>query len=211
MGAASASAAVPSLTPANYDSMTDGKTVFLKFFAPWCGHCKKMAPDWEKLSKEWDGHAVGLVAEIDCTAEGKPLCDANGVKGFPTLKYGDPAGLDDYQGGRSLKDLTKFATENLKPVCSVSNLDLCDDEKKAKIQEFMKMSDSELEAKIKDEEKKLEKAEEDFKEAVSKLQAEYQKLSEEKDEKIAEVKGSGLGLLKSVKASKAKDGSKDEL
>merc|ERR1712187_544284 len=116
-----------------------------------------------------------------------------------------------YQGGRSLKDLSNFATENLKPVCSVSNLDLCDDEKKAKIQEFMKMSDSELESKIKEEEKKLEQAEEDFKEAVSKLQAEYQKLSEEKDEKIAEVKGSGLGLLKSVKASKAKDGSKDEL
>lgn len=202
---------VPSLTPDNYEELTDGKTVFIKFFAPWCGHCKKMAPDWEKLSEAWDGHAVGLVAEVDCTTAGKPLCDANGVKGFPTLKYGDPAGLDDYQGGRSFKDLSKFATDNLKPVCSVANLDLCDDDKKAKIQEFMKLSESDIDAKIKEEEAKLEKAEEDFKEAVSKLQAEYQKLSEDKDEKIAEVKGSGLGLLKSVKASKAKDGSKDEL
>jgi len=33
--AATASAAVPSLTPDNYDAMTDGKTVFIKFFAPW--------------------------------------------------------------------------------------------------------------------------------------------------------------------------------
>merc|ERR1740129_2530421 len=80
-----AAAKVPSLTPANYESMTDGKTVFIKFFAPWCGHCKKMAPDWENLAEEWADDAIGLVAEVDCTAEGKPLCDANGVKGFPTL------------------------------------------------------------------------------------------------------------------------------
>eukprot|EP01083_Nonionella_stella_P263522 895102_1 len=111
-------AAVPSLTPDNYDSMTDGKTVFLKFFAPWCGHCKKMAPDWEKLSGEFEGYEVGLVADVDCTAEGKPLCDANGVKGFPTLKWGDPTALEDYQGGRSYDDLLKFATDNLKPICS---------------------------------------------------------------------------------------------
>merc|ERR1712187_1076874 len=108
-------------------------------------------------------------------------------------------------------DLSKFATDNLKPVCSVSNIDLCDDEKKGQIEAFMKLSTSELDAKIKAEEAKLEKAEEDFKEAVSKLQAEYQKLSEEKDENIPEVKGSGLGRGKSFNASKAKDGSKDEL
>ena len=39
-----------------------------------CGHCKKMAPDWEKLAGEWDGHDIGLIAEVDCTTEGKPLC-----------------------------------------------------------------------------------------------------------------------------------------
>ena len=107
-----------------------------------------MKPDWEKLAEEWDGHAVGLVAEVDCTGEGKPLCDANGVKGFPTLKYGDPSNLEDYQGGRSFKDLSKFATENLKPVCSPTNLDLCDDEKKKQIEEFMALPVSELDEKI---------------------------------------------------------------
>ena len=85
-----------------------------------CGHCKKMAPDWEKLAEKWSGHAVGLVAEVDCTTEGKPLCDANGVRGFPTLKYGDPAALEDYQGSRTYDDLKKFATDTLKPVCSVA-------------------------------------------------------------------------------------------
>lgn len=208
--AAVASAAVPSLTPANYDAMTDGKSVFIKFFAPWCGHCKKMAPDWEKLAGEWEGHEVGLVAEVDCTADGKPLCDANGVKGFPTLKYGDPTALSDYQGGRSYSDLAKFATENLKPFCSPTKLELCDDEKKAQIETLMAQSVEELDATIKEEEKKLAAAEDDFKAEVQKLQEKYQSLMAEKDAKIAEVTASGLGLMKSVKAAKAKAGS-DEL
>jgi thiol-disulfide isomerase/thioredoxin len=176
-----------------------------------CGHCKKMAPDWEKLAEKWSGHAVGLVAEVDCTTEGKPLCDANGVRGFPTLKYGDPAGLEDYQGSRTYDDLAKFADETLKPVCSVANIDLCDAEKKAQIETYMKLTVEELNTSITAEEAKLEKAEEDFKEAVSKLQAEYQKLSEDKDEAVAAVKSSGLGLMKSVLVAKNKDTKKDEL
>jgi hypothetical protein len=51
-----------------------------------------MAPDWEKLGEEWKDHAVGMIAEVDCTEEsGKPLCEDYGVEGFPTLMYGDPA------------------------------------------------------------------------------------------------------------------------
>merc|ERR1712045_1092121 len=160
---ASANASVTSLTPDNYDSLTDGKTVFIKFFAPWCGHCKKMAPDWEKLAGEWEGNDIGLVAEVDCTAEGKTLCDQNGVKGFPTLKYGDPSSLEDYQGGRTYDDLAKFAKENLKPVCSPAKLDLCDGEKKAQIEKFMAMPADELTSMIAAEEKKIEEAEENFK------------------------------------------------
>ena len=170
-----------------------------------------MAPDWEKLSAEWEGNEVGLVAEVDCTAEGKPLCDANGVRGFPTIKYGDPSGLDDYQGSRSYSDLAKFATENLKPMCSPANLDLCDDDKKKQIEEYLAKSDSDLADLITAEEKKLEDAEEDFKNEVQKLQEAYQKLSTDKDDKIAAVKAAGLGLMKSVKAYKGKKDAKDEL
>jgi hypothetical protein len=170
-----------------------------------------MAPDWEKLAKEWDGHDVGLVAEVDCTAEGRPLCDANGVKGYPSLKYGDPAGLNDYQGSRAYSDLAKFAKEQLKPVCSVANIDLCDAGKKKQIESYEKMSVDDLNAAINAEEEKLTKAEDDFKDAVAKLQAEYHKLSEEKDATVASVKSSGLGVMKSVLAAMSKDEKKDEL
>lgn len=170
-----------------------------------------MAPDWEKLSEAWSTHDIGFVAEVDCTADGKPLCDANGVRGFPTLKWGDPSGLEDYQGGRDYNSLDKFAKDNLKPICSVANLALCDDDKKKDIEAYMKLSEEDLDKKIAEEEAKLEAAEKEFTDAVGKLQAEYQKLSEDKEKKIDEVKKAGLGLLKSVKANKAKAAKKDEL
>mmetsp|Transcript_85 Transcript_85/g.159 ORF Transcript_85/g.159 Transcript_85/m.159 type:complete len:170 (-) Transcript_85:620-1129(-) len=169
-----------------------------------------MKPDWDKLMEEFNSSPTQLVADVDCTTDGKPLCDANGVKGYPTIKYGDPSDLQDYQGGRDYDALKTFAEENLKPVCSPSNIDLCDDDKKKEIEGFMALSADDLDAKIADEEKKLEEAEQSFKDEVQKLQDTYQKLSTDKDEKIAAVKAAGLGLMKSVKVAKAKD-TKDEL
>jgi hypothetical protein len=47
-----------------------------------------------------------LVADVDCTAGGKPLCDQNGVRGFPSLKYGAPDDLQEYKvsAGKRLED-----------------------------------------------------------------------------------------------------------
>jgi hypothetical protein len=169
-----------------------------------------MKPDWDKLMDEFAGSATQLIADVDCTADGKPLCDQAGVRGYPTIKWGDPADLQDYQGGRSFDDLKKFADENLKPMCSPKNLDLCDDAKKAEIQKFQAMSAADLDAAIAVEEKKLEDAESEFKDEVQKLQDRYSALSTEKDEKIEAVKAAGLGLMKAVKASAPAAGS-DEL
>mmetsp|Transcript_21820 Transcript_21820/g.43702 ORF Transcript_21820/g.43702 Transcript_21820/m.43702 type:complete len:219 (-) Transcript_21820:479-1135(-) len=207
---AASSASALELSPDNFAAETDGKSVLLKFFAPWCGHCKKLKPDWDKLMADFEGSATQLVADVDCTAGGKDLCDANGVRGYPTIKWGDPSDLQDYQGGRTYDDLKKFAEENLKPMCSVKNIDLCDDAKKADIKKYQDMSAEDLDAAIATEEKKLEDAEAQFKAEVQQLQESYSALSTEKDAKIAEVKASGLGLMKSVKTAGAKAGS-DEL
>jgi len=158
-----------------------------------------MKPDWDKLMGAFAGSATQLVADVDCTADGKPLCDQVGVRGYPTIKWGDPSDLQDYQGGRDYDALKRFADENLKPMCSPKNLDLCDADKKADIQKYQSMSAADLDAAIAAEEKKLDDAEEYFKAEVQKLQEKYSALSTEKDEKIAAVKASGLGLMKAVK------------
>jgi len=160
-----------------------------------------------------DFGASALVADVDCTAAGKPLCEKVGVRGYPTLKWGDPNSLEDYSGGRSFADLKKFAKENLKPICSPANLELCDDERKAEINKFMEMDDAELDKLIGAKEKLLEEAEETFKAEVDKLQKKYSQLQEDKENTEKEVKESGLGLMRSVKAAKAKqeEAGKDEL
>eukprot|EP00635_Sarcinochrysidales_sp_CCMP3193_P008451 CAMPEP_0118919988 /NCGR_PEP_ID=MMETSP1166-20130328/18837_1 /TAXON_ID=1104430 /ORGANISM="Chrysoreinhardia sp, Strain CCMP3193" /LENGTH=220 /DNA_ID=CAMNT_0006860523 /DNA_START=92 /DNA_END=754 /DNA_ORIENTATION=- len=199
------------LTPETWDSAVDGKTVFVKFFAPWCGHCKKMKPAWDSLMKEYDGHATKLIADVDCIKEGKPLCDQHGVKGFPTIKYGDPADLQAYEGGRDDKSLKKFAEEKLTPMCSPKNMDLCDDAKKEEIKKFMEMDDALLAAEIDKKEAELKEVEETFKKSVEGLQKQYEAFMKEKDDKTDAIKNAGLGMMKSVKATKAAGTNKDEL
>jgi hypothetical protein len=162
-----------------------------------------MKPAWDKLMKEHEGSASVLVGDVDCTAEGKPLCDSNGVKGFPTIKHGDPGSLEDYSGGRDFDALSTF-TKTLKPLCSPSNMDLCDEEGKAAIEKVQAMSDEEIATAITDGETKMEEAETTFKTELEKLQNRYQELQKEKEATVAKVKESGLGLLKSVQAAKKK-------
>jgi len=169
-----------------------------------------MKPDWDALMEEYKGHESKLIADVDCTAAGKPLCDANGVKGFPTIKYGDPSDLQDYKGGRDLKSLKKHAEEKLVPMCSPAKLELCDDEKKAQIQKFQAMSAADLEKLIEAESAKIKEAEKTFEEEVKKLQSTYEGLQKAKEAAIEEVNGAGLGIMKAVKAAAGKS-KKDEL
>lgn len=163
-----------------------------------------MKPAWDELMGVYADSSSAVVADVDCTAEGKSLCEEVGVRGYPSIKYGDPSDLQDYQGGRDADSLKKFAEENLKPMCSPNNIDLCDDEKKAEITKYQTMPDADLATAIDTEEKKLADAEETFKEEVQGLQKKYEELSKAKEDTMAAVKNSGLGLMKSVKAAKDK-------
>merc|ERR1712224_679659 len=130
------------------------------------------------------------------------LCNEVGVRGYPTIKFVDPNNLEDYKGGRTFKDLKKHADENLGPSCGPDNLDLCDDEKKAAIEKFQKMSADELDTFIDDSTKKMETAESDFKKFVEGLQKQYEEENKKKEETVENIKNSGLGFAKAVKASK---------
>jgi len=101
------------------------------------------------------GEFPDSVFDVDCTTEGKELCDKNGVKGYPTIKYGDVTDFQDYNGGRTFDDLKKFASESLGPSCGPTNLDLCSAEVKAALEGFMKMSAGKLEGKIRNAQKIL--------------------------------------------------------
>ena len=81
------SSEVINLTSDNYaTSVADGNNWFIKYYAPWCGHCKKLAPTWEELSGSSDLPGNVRIAHVDCTQQ-QDICTQQDIKGYPTLKF----------------------------------------------------------------------------------------------------------------------------
>lgn len=112
---ANAASSVLDLIPDNFDKIVlrSGKPALVEFFAPWCGHCKKLAPIWEELGQNFafaeDKVSIGKV-DAD---EHKELGRRFGVQGFPTLKWFDGKSdtPTDYNGDRNLDSLSAFIVE----------------------------------------------------------------------------------------------------
>lgn len=100
----------------NYDDLVinNDKDVLLEFYAPWCGHCKALAPKYEELGALYSSAELSklvTVAKVDATANDVP----DEIQGFPTIKL-FPAGKKDspvdYTGSRTVEDLVNFIKEN---------------------------------------------------------------------------------------------------
>ncbi|XP_022083302.1 protein disulfide-isomerase A6-like [Acanthaster planci] len=104
---------VITLTDSNFDEEVLGSTDpwLVEFYAPWCGHCKNLAPEWAKAATELKGKFK--LGALDATVE-TVKASAYGVRGYPTIKY-FPAGKkefdspEDYNGGRSASDIVNWA------------------------------------------------------------------------------------------------------
>lgn len=102
------------LTDSNFDQlvMQDTKNVwFVKFYAPWCGHCKAIAGVWDQLATDMKGKVK--IAKLDATVE-NAVPQRFGVQGFPTIKLFPSGKKTDnsavaYEGGRDLSSFKQFA------------------------------------------------------------------------------------------------------
>jgi len=103
---------VAKLTGADFDKTKEGVWM-VKFFAPWCGHCKKMASAWEEYAKAAEG--IYHVAEVDCTVE-KDIAQAQGVRGFPTLKLFINGEAFAVEGPRTIKNWVEFVESKVPDV-----------------------------------------------------------------------------------------------
>jgi len=109
---------VLSLGDSDFDAeMADIDLTIVKFYAPWCGHCKRMAPEYEKAAKILKDNDPPLkLVDVDCTEAGKATCGKYGVSGYPTLKvFRNGEVADDYKGGRESADFVKFLASQAGP------------------------------------------------------------------------------------------------
>jgi len=115
----------PELDPTSFAETVATKNTFAKFYAPWCGHCKSLAPDWDKLASTYQSNNNVAIVSVDCTDEdNQKLCADHDVSGYPTLKYfldGDASNGEYYQGERKLETLVSFVEDVLDKKCNVAD------------------------------------------------------------------------------------------
>ena len=82
-----------------HDFVKSNDLVLAEFFAPWCGHCKALAPEYEEAATQLKERNIPL-AKVDCTEEAD-LCKDFGVEGYPTIKvFRGPDNHSPYGGQR---------------------------------------------------------------------------------------------------------------
>merc|ERR1712147_410729 len=90
--------------------MDTSKDVLVKYYAPWCGHCKKLAPVWDELAESVADIDDLVIAKFDATMN---EVDGLSIRGYPTLKWypkDDKSGRD-YEGNRELPDFVRFLAD----------------------------------------------------------------------------------------------------
>ncbi|XP_030709985.1 protein disulfide-isomerase A4 [Globicephala melas] len=104
------------LNDANFDNfVADKDTVLLEFYAPWCGHCKQFAPEYEKIATTLRENDPPIaVAKIDATSE-SALASRFDVSGYPTIKILKKGQAVDYEGSRTQEEIVAKVKEISQP------------------------------------------------------------------------------------------------
>ncbi|KAI0832416.1 protein disulfide isomerase [Trametes gibbosa] len=118
------------LTHDNFNAVVDPESLILvEFFAPWCGHCKALAPHYEEAATALKEKNI-KIAKVNCVDEAE-FCQTNGVQGYPTLRVYRNGEYSDYTGPRKADGIISYMTKQSLPAVSVVTKEDFEDFKKA--------------------------------------------------------------------------------
>lgn len=143
------------LTDSNFDeAIKENEYILVKFYAPWCGHCKALAPEYEMAAgKLKDGEPKIVLAKMDAT-EQKEIPTRFGVNGYPTLKFFRSGSHIDYTGGRKADDIVKWvrtkSQTSIPTMNSSSELNSLVSENDVVVVAFIKSGSEDVLAELKD-------------------------------------------------------------
>mmetsp|Transcript_64538 Transcript_64538/g.189217 ORF Transcript_64538/g.189217 Transcript_64538/m.189217 type:complete len:234 (-) Transcript_64538:258-959(-) len=176
-----------------------------------------MKPDWDKLTEDFQDSPKSGIYDVDCTGEGKSLCEKVKVSGYPTIKWGDPDELKEYSGGRAYADLKAFADENLAPRCGHKNLELCDEDTRKLIEGLMALPTAELKERTQATKKANSVKEKEYSKSRRKFDRSYEefageqaeheeqtRLHEQEEAKFEQRKAKGAEISKQETAKREK-------
>ena len=100
----------------NFDEVVNANThVLVEFYAPWCGHCKKLAPEYAAAAAQLKASgSQAVLAKVDADSE-KELGSRFEVEGFPTLKWFVNGKPQEYNGGRVTKEIVSWIEKHTGP------------------------------------------------------------------------------------------------
>ncbi|XP_055689343.1 protein disulfide-isomerase A3 [Lutzomyia longipalpis] len=109
--------------------VAETETTLVMFYAPWCGHCKRLKPEYAKAAELLrDDDPPIVLAKIDCTEAGKETCGKYSVSGYPTLKiFRNGEVSQEYNGPREATGIVKYMRAQVGPaskeLSSLENLE----------------------------------------------------------------------------------------